>query len=137
MGTALHAFQTGEVDGALSLGPLECMPNKIAESHFQRAAIDLGIPTLTLAVNGEPLDDQALQSFVYDVFEHEACRHPPPVRARQANAVRVPARGMVGFALSLLPVLPFEPYPPSGSLCPGRNAVGPTRSDGGTAPRSE
>jgi predicted nucleotide-binding protein (sugar kinase/HSP70/actin superfamily) len=70
VGTSLHEYLNGEIDGVISVGPLECMPNKIAESHFQRTESDYGLPSLTLSLNGDPVDPQIIEAFVFEVKEH-------------------------------------------------------------------
>jgi hypothetical protein len=45
------------------------MPNKIAESQFFHVTETTGLPTLTLGLNGEPLDGELLDSFVFAVRE--------------------------------------------------------------------
>ncbi len=69
VGGGLHEFLHGEIDGVVSVGPLECMPNKVAESHFQCVERDYGLPSLTLGLNGDPLDERVLDAFVYEVKE--------------------------------------------------------------------
>jgi len=69
IGAPLHEWRHGRVDGAINLGPLECMPTKIAEAQLLHAARREGLPTLTLAFNGEPQDPAALDSFVFEVKE--------------------------------------------------------------------
>ena len=36
MGLAAHGWRAGTLDGVLCVGPLECMPNKLAESQLDR-----------------------------------------------------------------------------------------------------
>lgn len=110
VGSALHEYSCGDVDGAVSVGPLECMPNKIAESHFMRADADFGIPTLTLSLNGDPLDEQALAAFVYEVKERRIRRRNRGttllIRPR-TNVAHMAARGLLNAALSLIPPIPL------------------------------
>ena len=67
LGGPVHEFRHGVIDGVVSVGPLECMPNKISEAQFFHAQRDLGLPFVVLALNGEPLDEKALDHFVYEV----------------------------------------------------------------------
>lgn len=69
LGTPLHEWRHHRVDGAVNVGPLECMPTKIAEAQLLHAARREGLPTLTLAFNGEPQDSATLDSFVFEVKE--------------------------------------------------------------------
>ena len=83
VGGPLHEYLAGEIDGVVNVGPLECMPTKIAESHFQRVEDDHGLPSLTLALNGDSLEQQALEDFAYEVVARGADRRAaarPPVR---------------------------------------------------------
>lgn len=67
LGTSLHEWRNGHIDGVVSVGPLECMPNKIAQSQFFHAAEREGLPSLTLSVNGDPLSPDALDNFAFEV----------------------------------------------------------------------
>jgi len=67
LGGPLHAWRMGEIDAAVLSGPLECMPNKLAEAQFTQAAEREGLATLTLSMNGEPLDPEVLDAFAFEV----------------------------------------------------------------------
>ena len=67
LGVPLHDWRNGEIDAAVNVGPLECMPTRIAESQFFHAAEREGLPTLTLAFNGDPLAEDALDNFAFEV----------------------------------------------------------------------
>ncbi len=67
IGGPLHEHAEGLIDGVVSVGPLECMPLKLAETQLQHAAEKTGLLALTIPVNGDPVDPAALDSFVYDV----------------------------------------------------------------------
>ena len=91
VGGALREYLEGQVDGIISVGPLECMPNKVAESHFDRMTADFGVPAMTVSLNGDPLDERALEDFVYDV--KEARRNEVGSRSRgEPRRVRRPLR---------------------------------------------
>ena len=51
----------------VSVGPLECMPNKLAEAQFHHVAEREGLLSLTLSLNGDPLDEAALDGFAFEV----------------------------------------------------------------------
>lgn len=73
VGAAMHNWRTGEIDAVVNVGPLECMPSKVAEAQFFHATQREGLPTLTLPFNGEPLDSTAIDNFVFEVkqrFHH-------------------------------------------------------------------
>jgi predicted nucleotide-binding protein (sugar kinase/HSP70/actin superfamily) len=79
LGGPVHEYRHGVIDGVVSVGPLECMPNKIAEAQFFHAQRDLGIPFVVLQLNGEPADEKALDHFAYEVH-----RRRMPVSAPDA-----------------------------------------------------
>ena len=67
LGHPLHDWRQGTIDAAVNVGPLECMPTRITESQFFHAAEREGLPTLTLTFNGDPLPDEALDNFAFEV----------------------------------------------------------------------
>jgi activator of 2-hydroxyglutaryl-CoA dehydratase/predicted nucleotide-binding protein (sugar kinase/HSP70/actin superfamily) len=73
LGSALHGFRAGRIDAVISVGPLECMPNKIAESQFIHMAEHERLPSLTLSLNGDPLNIETLDNFLFEV--HARFRH--------------------------------------------------------------
>ncbi len=76
IGTPLNAFLHGEIQGAVSVGPLECMPSKIAESQFYHIAEREGLPSLSLSFNGDPIPDSVLDDFCFTVRQRfEATQH--------------------------------------------------------------
>jgi predicted CoA-substrate-specific enzyme activase len=95
IGAAVHSWRAGEIDGVVSLGPLECMPNKIAESQFVHIGEKEELLSLTLSLNGDPIDPEPLDGFALEVHE----RH----KARRARAGRAAAEEPMG------PVPELEP----------------------------
>jgi activator of 2-hydroxyglutaryl-CoA dehydratase/predicted nucleotide-binding protein (sugar kinase/HSP70/actin superfamily) len=67
VGTALHEWQCDRIDAVISVGPLECMPNKIAEAQFFHVAEQEGLPSLTVPLNGDPMSLEPLDNFVFEV----------------------------------------------------------------------
>ena len=67
LGHLLHEWRQGAIDAAVNVGPLECMPTRISESQFFHAAELEGLPTLTLTFNGDPLHDDVLDNFAFEV----------------------------------------------------------------------
>ncbi len=67
LGTALHEWREGLIDAVVSVGPLECMPNKVAEAQFFHLAEKERLPSLTLSLNGDPLETQNLENFAFEV----------------------------------------------------------------------
>lgn len=85
LGTALHEWRQHAIDGVVNVGPLECMPTKLAETQFLHAAEREGLPSVTIPFNGDPLDPEILDNFVFEV--HSRFRQPTALR-RQGTAVR-------------------------------------------------
>lgn len=73
-GGPVFEFEHGEIDGVVSVGPLECMPNKISEAMYFVASEKRRIPSITFNLNGEPLDKDALENFVYEVKQSFASK---------------------------------------------------------------
>lgn len=67
LGGPLHEWRSGHIDGVVSVGPLECMPNKISEAQFFHAGEKEGLISLTLALNGDPMDPETLDNFAFEV----------------------------------------------------------------------
>jgi predicted CoA-substrate-specific enzyme activase len=67
VGAALHEWRQKQIDGVVNVGPLECMPTKIAEAQFHHIAEQDGLISLTLAFNGEPINSSTLDNFAYEV----------------------------------------------------------------------
>jgi predicted nucleotide-binding protein (sugar kinase/HSP70/actin superfamily) len=67
LGGPIHEWREQHIDATVSVGPLECMPNKIAEAQFYHAAEQEGLLSLTLSLNGDPIDPQVLDNFAYEV----------------------------------------------------------------------
>jgi predicted CoA-substrate-specific enzyme activase len=82
LGGSLHEWKHGLIDAVISVGPLECMPNKIAEAQFFHMAEQEGLLNLTLSLNGDPLDTQSLDNFAFEVrMRHERKGRSMPARA--------------------------------------------------------
>ena len=67
VGNPLHEWRAGRIDAVVSVGPLECMPNKIAEAQFFHVAEQEGLLSLTLSLNGDPIDSEVLDNFAFEV----------------------------------------------------------------------
>ncbi|MBM4143021.1 MAG: CoA activase [Lentisphaerae bacterium] len=67
LGFALHEFLRGRVHGAVNVGPLECMPGRVAEAQFVRAGERHGLPVTTVFLNGDAMDSAPLDDLVYRV----------------------------------------------------------------------
>ncbi|HOT12177.1 MAG TPA: acyl-CoA dehydratase activase-related protein, partial [Polyangiaceae bacterium] len=69
LGGPIHEFNHKLVQGVVVVGPHECMPCRIAEAQYGKVAEDMNLPYLVLALNGDPLDTEALDRFAYDIHE--------------------------------------------------------------------
>jgi len=74
VGAPLHEYRHGEIDAVISIGPLECMPTKIAEAQWHHVAEREGVLSLTLGFNGDPVNSAALDNFAYEVKERFRAR---------------------------------------------------------------
>jgi hypothetical protein len=69
LGASIHGWLAGEIDGAVSVAPLECLPSSLAESQFFHVAEREGLKVLCLPMNGDPIDPEILDSFAYEVHD--------------------------------------------------------------------
>ena len=67
VGAPLHQWRRGQLDAVLCVGPLECMPTKIAEAQYHHLAEHEGVLSLTLNFNGDPIDAATLDNFAFEV----------------------------------------------------------------------
>jgi predicted CoA-substrate-specific enzyme activase len=74
IGGPLLLHREEQIAGAVCVGPLECLPNRIAESQLYHASEDTGLVTQALYLNGDPLDAEILDNFVYEVHRRHALR---------------------------------------------------------------
>jgi activator of 2-hydroxyglutaryl-CoA dehydratase/predicted nucleotide-binding protein (sugar kinase/HSP70/actin superfamily) len=79
IGGPVADWRRGHIDAVLSVGPLECMPNKIAEAQLFHAAEKEGLLSLTLSLTGDPADAGALDNFAFEVHARFAGRQPGSV----------------------------------------------------------
>ncbi|MGC8990156.1 MAG: hypothetical protein ACP5MD_08550, partial [Verrucomicrobiia bacterium] len=86
-GGPVHEWRRGDIDAVVSVGPLECMPNKIAEAQFFHAAEQEKLLSLTLSVNGDPIALDVLDGFAFEVHARFA------KKPAQANALSKPVAG--------------------------------------------
>jgi len=92
MGLPLRAWRRGEIEAVVSVGPLECMPNKIAEAQFVHASEREKLLSLTLSLNGDPVDPEVLDNFAFEVHQRfrSRPRSDPGAPATAAARVRLP-----------------------------------------------
>ncbi|MBW2456557.1 MAG: CoA activase [Deltaproteobacteria bacterium] len=67
IGGPVHEWREGLIDGVVSVGPHECMPNKIAEAQFFHISEREGLPSLSIPVNGDPIDPETVDTFAFEV----------------------------------------------------------------------
>jgi predicted nucleotide-binding protein (sugar kinase/HSP70/actin superfamily) len=101
VGLPVHAWRRREIDGVLCVGPLECMPNKLVEAQLVHARRREGLPSLTLSLNGDPIDPDLLDGFAFDVRrvheERRSMRRSSPEGQADGRALArraVPPGGM-------------------------------------------
>jgi len=92
VGGPLHEYLTGMVDGAVIVGPHECLPNKIAEAQFCQVAEDHGLPSLTLPLNGDPMDPEILDRFAFEIHERHARGKRVNAKSAEINGIQLAAR---------------------------------------------
>ncbi len=67
IGLPLLLWQKREIDGVVTVGPFECMPSRIAETQLNLISQQTDLPVLNLSFYGEPLERDALESFIWDI----------------------------------------------------------------------
>ncbi len=72
IGSPLLMHRQGDISGAVCLAPLECLPNKVAESQLFHASEETGMPSASVYLNGDPIDEAVLDNFVYEVKTRHA-----------------------------------------------------------------
>jgi len=94
VGAPLHEYRHGHIDAVVSVGPLECMPTKIAEAQWHHVAEREGILNLTLAFNGDPVNTAALDNFAFEVKERFKAGKISPHFGSRAVRPRADAGGV-------------------------------------------
>jgi predicted CoA-substrate-specific enzyme activase len=130
VGGPVHEWREGIIDGVVSVGPLECMPNKISESQFFHVAENEGMLSLTLSLNGDPVAPEAIDNFAFEVQQRfkrglrpAHPRHEPPApfvaAAKRAKRMAEMAFLSAPQGMKLLRNLPFFPARKSNGDSPG------------------
>jgi hypothetical protein len=91
LGSAVLHARRREVDAVLAVGPLECMPNKLAEAQLAHVAETDGLLSLTLSLNGDPIDPEPLDAFAFEVHERWARHRAQPAASAAATAAAASA----------------------------------------------
>ncbi len=101
VGGPVHEWREGIIDGVVSVGPLECMPNKISEAQFFHVAEREGLASLTLALNGDPVDPELVDNFAFEVrARHRARREQPqPAESALRSWIERPQRILAALGL--------------------------------------
>jgi predicted CoA-substrate-specific enzyme activase len=74
VGAPLCEWRESRINGVVNVGPLECMPTKIAEAQFHHIAERDGLIGLTLSFNGDPINTSALDNFAFEVHARSRSR---------------------------------------------------------------
>ncbi|MCB9652832.1 MAG: CoA activase [Deltaproteobacteria bacterium] len=86
LGVPIHSYRRGDIDATVSVGPLECMPNKIAEAQFVHVRESEGLPSLSLSLNGDPIDPEVLDNFAFEIHQRFERRRGRPHRTPETTA---------------------------------------------------
>jgi predicted nucleotide-binding protein (sugar kinase/HSP70/actin superfamily) len=77
VGGPVHEWRHGLIDGVVNVGPLDCMPSKIAEAQLFHVREREGLPSLTIPYNGDPVDPEIIDNFAFEIhrrFEMKKAR---------------------------------------------------------------
>ena len=83
IGAPLDEWRHRQIDAVVNVGPLECMPTKIAQAQLHVLAEREGLLSLTLPFNGDPVSEAALDNFAFEV--HTRFHHRNDSEKRRAQ----------------------------------------------------
>ncbi len=119
LGGPVHEHDHGMIDGVVSVGPHECMPNKVSEAQFAHVAEEKGLLSLTLPLNGDPIDSEILDRFAFEVKQRHARNQGRTAHQRPVNTLMrtIPTKAMLAAIQLMRPLahprsLPL-PLPPA------------------------
>jgi predicted nucleotide-binding protein (sugar kinase/HSP70/actin superfamily) len=75
VGGPVHEWRHGLIDGVVNVGPLECMPSKIAEAQLFHVREREGLPSLTISYNGDPADPEVIDTFAFEIQRRFRMKH--------------------------------------------------------------
>ena len=75
VGGPVHEWRHSLIDGVVNVGPLECMPSKIAEAQLLCVGEREGLPSLTISYNGDPADLEVIDSFTFEIHRRFRMKH--------------------------------------------------------------
>ncbi|MCP4701766.1 MAG: CoA activase [Gammaproteobacteria bacterium] len=90
VGSAIHEDHEGLIDGMVNVSPFECMHAKIAEAQLFHVSERNGLITLTVTLNGDPLDAEIIDNFAFEVKEQFKKRTSPHYSPHEKQPVRRP-----------------------------------------------
>jgi predicted nucleotide-binding protein (sugar kinase/HSP70/actin superfamily) len=67
VGGPVHEWRHALIDGVVNVGPLDCMPSKIAEAQLFHVREREGLPSLTILYNGDPVDPEVIDNFAFEI----------------------------------------------------------------------
>ncbi len=120
VGSALHEWRQGRIDAMVNVGPLECMPCKIAEAQLLQAAKNERLLSLSLPTTGDSISQEQVDSFAYEVHARFATRQAD--RIREADSARA-ERCIAPYPSTFTTDAPIPPYRET----PRRRAAAPDR----------
>ncbi|MHC4270422.1 MAG: hypothetical protein ACYSTS_18455, partial [Planctomycetota bacterium] len=91
LGGPIHEDEHGVIDGVISVGPHECMPNKVAEAQYFHVGEEKDLISLTLSMNGDPVDSEILDRFAFEVKERFAKKKQMKGKKRLSVPVNIGA----------------------------------------------
>ena len=118
LGGPIHEHEHGLIDGVVSVGPHECMPNKISEAQFAVVGEEKGLISMTLPLNGDPIDAEIIDRFAFEVKQRHA-RNRQLHGDRPRNSIgaimrTIPTKAMIAAIQMMRPLA----HPRGGSLLP-------------------
>ena len=136
IGGPVDDWRRGRIDAVLSVGPLECMPNKIAEAQLFHVAEKEGLLSLTLPLNGDPADAGPLDNFAFAVHARFAGGRAAAPATKRTGPGNHPQGGFVlASADACSSVVGRSAGQQNRALGQGRSDTAPLREDTGCSTR--